>query len=144
MSPPPAPPPAPPPPPPTGDRKSSRRGPPEGPRLLPKPDLRLMLCTVPLTPPGTPTKLARLLVEKKLAACVNIIPTVQSIYHWEGQVQADAEALLIIKTSSRRCRAAAHALKEHHPYEVPEIVILSPEAANEKYWLWVQNALDGA
>ncbi|HTL53320.1 MAG TPA: divalent-cation tolerance protein CutA, partial [Planctomycetota bacterium] len=140
-----APPPPPSPPPPPGpERKSSRRQPPEGPRLLPQPDLRLILCTVPLSPPGTPAKLARMLVEKKLAACVNILPAIQSIYAWEGKVQNDAEALLIIKTTSRRCRSAAHALKEHHPYDIPEILVIGPEAANEPYFLWVQSAVDGA
>ena len=122
----------------------SGRAPKEGPRLLPQPELRLILCTAPLTPPGTPSRIARLLVEKKLAACVNILPSVQSVYVWEGKLQNENEALLIIKTSSRRCRACAQMLREEHPYDVPEIVVIGPEAVNEPYWLWVQGCVDSA
>lgn len=127
----------------TDGKRPRRRKTAEGPRLIPQPDLRLILSTVPATPPALPGQLARLLVEQHFAACVNILPAVQSVYLWQKTLQHDAEVLLIIKTTSRRCRACAQALKEHHPYDVPEIVVIGPEAVNEPYWLWLQSAIDG-
>ncbi|MGH7145305.1 MAG: divalent-cation tolerance protein CutA [Planctomycetota bacterium] len=118
-------------------RAAARPAPREGPRLVPQAELRLILSTVPTTPPDLARRLARKLVEDRLAACVNVLPAVVSVYLWKGAIQEDREALLIVKTTSRRCRACAQALKELHPYDVPEIVVIGPEAVSEPYWRWV-------
>ena len=85
--------------------------------------------------------LARSLVEARLAACVNIIDRVQSVYRWEGQVQNDAEQLLVIKTSSERVEALREALLRQHPYEVPEFVVLPLSETSEAYGAWLFDAV---
>ena len=78
-----------------------------------------------------------MLVESQLAACVNLIPGVESIYRWEGKVQHDAEVLAVMKTTSAGLPALEQRLKEAHPYDTPEIVALKPEAVESRYGAWV-------
>ena len=80
---------------------------------------------------------ARALVGEQLAACVNIIPQVRSIYHWEGAVQDDTEALAIIKTTRERYAALAARLVELHAYSVPEIVALPVADGHAPYLAWL-------
>ncbi len=82
-------------------------------------------------------EIARPLVEKGLAACVNIVPRVRSIYRWKGAVSDEAEALMVIKTSAERQAEAVAALRAAHPYEVPEILVFTPGDGSPPYLDWV-------
>ncbi|HUR81026.1 MAG TPA: divalent-cation tolerance protein CutA [Thermoanaerobaculia bacterium] len=81
--------------------------------------------------------LAQALVEMRVAACVNIVPRVQSVYRWEGAVASDDEQLLIIKTSDERVDALREALLARHPYEVPEFVVMTMDATSDAYGAWI-------
>jgi len=81
--------------------------------------------------------LATALVEQRLAACVNIVDRVRSIYRWEGKVEDDTEQLLIIKTADARVDALREELFRRHPYEVPEFVVLPVESMSEAYRAWL-------
>lgn len=81
--------------------------------------------------------LARELVEQRLAACVNVIPRIESVYRWQGRVETDAEQLLLIKTTIERMDALRAALFARHPYEVPEFVVIEPETMSDAYRAWL-------
>lgn len=81
--------------------------------------------------------LAHALVEARLAACVNIVPRIESVYRWEGKVQTDAEQLLIIKTFDYRLDELREELFRLHPYEVPEFVMMRVGATSEAYGKWL-------
>lgn len=87
---------------------------------------------------ATAERLARGLVENRHAACVNIIPSVRSIYAWQGKVEDQSEALMLIKTSADHFFLIDHWISDNHPYEVPELVAIENEHVNEEYlkWLW--------
>lgn len=80
--------------------------------------------------------LAERLLAKRLAACINVVGNVRSLYRWEGKVVDDAEALMIIKTSSERSAELFQALRDEHPYEVPEIVALPTDTVLPAYLDW--------
>ncbi|MEJ7597540.1 MAG: divalent-cation tolerance protein CutA [Kofleriaceae bacterium] len=80
---------------------------------------------------------ARTLVGEQLAACVNIVPQVRSIYHWEGAVHDDTEALAIIKTTRDRYDALSARLVELHDYSVPEVVALPVADGHAPYLAWL-------
>ncbi|MBS1186722.1 MAG: cation tolerance protein CutA [Burkholderiaceae bacterium] len=85
----------------------------------------------------TAQKIAQALVGRQLAACVNILPGVQSVYRWQGKVEQAQEISLLIKTR-RACYAAVEAVVgELHPYEVPEIIALPINAGLPKYLEWL-------
>ena len=86
-------------------------------------------------------RIARALVERRLAACVNVLPGVRSIYRWQDAVQDDRELLLVVKTSSDRQAALTAALGELHPYEVPEIVALDAAFVAPAYARWLLDAV---
>ncbi|TAK11732.1 MAG: divalent-cation tolerance protein CutA [Acidobacteria bacterium] len=77
--------------------------------------------------------LARTLVERGLASCVNVLPGVTSVYRWEGKIQADPEQQLVIKTTGDRVAALQAAIEELHPYDVPEFIVLPITAVSEDY-----------
>lgn len=81
--------------------------------------------------------LARALVEEKCAACVNLVPGVESIYRWQGAVEEASEVLLIAKTTAGRVPDLVRRLRELHPYEVPECVVLEPRDVEPKYKAWL-------
>jgi periplasmic divalent cation tolerance protein len=81
--------------------------------------------------------LARTLVESKLAACINILPSVQSIYRWQGVIEEAIEVTLVIKTTRTRYAEIEHAIEENHPYEVPEIIGLPVIEGLPKYLAWI-------
>lgn len=91
----------------------------------------------------TSTTLARILIENRLAACVNIIPTVRSLYEWKGQLCDDQESLLIIKTVQPLFEQLQKTVKAHHPYEVAEIIALPVVAGAEDYITWVKASIAG-
>ncbi|XP_020292973.1 protein CutA homolog [Pseudomyrmex gracilis] len=82
-------------------------------------------------------KIARGLVENKLAACVNIIPQLLSIYEWEGKIQEDPELLLMIKTRTEKIDALTKYVKENHPYTVCEVISLPIQNGNSDYLKWI-------
>lgn len=81
--------------------------------------------------------LARALVELRLAACVNIVDRVTSVYRWEGNVTEDGEQLLVIKTADDRVAALREELFRRHPYSVPEFVVLPIAETSESYGAWL-------
>ncbi len=81
--------------------------------------------------------IARVLVEEKLAACVNLVPAVRSIYRWQGAVEDSAETLAIIKTSRDQFDAMAARLSTLHPYDVPEVIALPVTTGLGPYLAWV-------
>lgn len=86
-------------------------------------------------------KIARSLVEKRLAACVNIVPGVQSVYHWKGAVEQASEVLIVIKTS-RPLLSAVHAeIERLHSYELPEMIALQIVDGSERYLEWLAAGL---
>jgi len=84
--------------------------------------------------------LVRTLVDEKLAACGNIVPGLVSIYHWQGQVQRDAEVLIILKTAENNVARLTQRVPELHPYEVPEVVVLPVVDGHHAYLDWVRLA----
>ena len=85
--------------------------------------------------------LAHALVEARLAACVNIVPAIHSVYRWEGRVTADDEQLLVIKTADARVDALRAELFRLHPYEVPEFMVLAVDAISDAYGAWLMGAV---
>jgi periplasmic divalent cation tolerance protein len=86
---------------------------------------------------GTARRIASALVDERLAACVNIVPDVTSVYRWEGALETAPECLLIVKTRRERLEALQRRLEELHPYDVPELVALSVEGGSSAYLKWV-------
>lgn len=101
-------------------------------------ELLLVLSTFP--DPATARQIGTELVEKQLAACVNLLPAVESIFRWDGRVDSGGETLAIFKTTRAAYAGFAAALAAAHPYEVPEIVALRPEAVADSYLAWAQAA----
>lgn len=97
--------------------------------------IRIVLCTFPSV--ETARQIGTALVEKQLAACVNLIPGVESIYRWQGRVESAAETLAVFKTSDASYQEFARELATLHPYEVPEIIGIDPAAVAESYAGWV-------
>lgn len=86
-------------------------------------------------------KIARALVERRLAACVNILPQVRSIYRWQGKVEDAAELLLIVKTTAAQFSAVREAISELHSYDVPECICLSISDGSPDYLRWLTESV---
>ncbi|MCH9032377.1 MAG: divalent-cation tolerance protein CutA [candidate division Zixibacteria bacterium] len=95
-----------------------------------------VLITAPVNESG---KIARILVEERLAACVNIVPEIRSIYRWQGKIEEESESLLIVKTTAERMDELKSRVLEIHPYNVPEIIALPVADGLEKYLNWVRD-----
>lgn len=98
---------------------------------------QVVLCTCPDQAVGE--TLARGLVEGGLAACVNVVGGLRSIYRWKGQVEVGDEVLLLIKCVSARFGEIETFIKTHHPYELPEVVAVPLVAGSEAYLSWLAN-----
>ncbi len=101
------------------------------------PDLILILTTMP--DDDRADALARTLVDERLAACVNVHRPMMSTYRWNGAVEREAERQIVIKTTRDRRAATEARLRELHPYELPEFVVLEA-TASEAYAAWVREA----
>lgn len=99
------------------------------------PEYILVLTTLPVD--ADAEALARTLVNERLAACVNLLAPMQSIYRWNGDVQQDAERQVLIKTSRDRMAALWARLRDLHPYETPEFVVLSISDGSDAYLRWI-------
>jgi periplasmic divalent cation tolerance protein len=86
-------------------------------------------------------RLANLLVERELAACVQVLPPMQSIFRWEGKIEHAREVLLLIKTTGRVYNELEEAIRQNHPYQTPEIIALKVTAGSEKYLDWMANSV---
>jgi len=98
-------------------------------------DARILLTTAPDR--ETAERIARALVERKLAACVNVLPGVRSVYRWKGAVEEADEVLLLAKTTADRIEELVRALSGLHPYEVPECVVLEAGRVEASYLAWL-------
>jgi periplasmic divalent cation tolerance protein len=87
--------------------------------------------------------LAKSLVEQRVAACVNVLPEVRSIYRWKDAIEDEREQLLVIKTTEERVDALRDALFAQHPYEVPEFVVLDA-GVHGPYGAWLAESLSGS
>ena len=101
--------------------------------------IRLVLTTT--ANPEEAARLGRALVEERLAACATLIPAVQSIYRWQGEVESATETLLLLKTGPEQLAALEARLLELHSYETPEFLVLGVEAASQPYLEWLQESL---
>jgi len=86
-------------------------------------------------------KIAQQLVERELAACVNVVPGVESTYRWQGKIESSREWLLLIKTSADRLISVREAIQEMHSYELPECVSLSIDDGSPEYLSWLADSL---
>ena len=91
---------------------------------------------------ATAGTIATKLVENGLAACVNILPGVKSVYRWQGKIEQDNEVLLIIKTRKDVISRLETLIREHHPYELPEIVAVPIDTGLNEYLNWIEQSLD--
>ena len=87
--------------------------------------------------PPDAERIARALVEERVAACVNIVPGITSIYRWKGTVEQEPELLLVIKTMADRVEAVRARLVELHPYELPEVVVIPIGGGHKAYLEWI-------
>ena len=101
-------------------------------------DYVIVLTTIPAD--ADAGAFARTLVDERLAACVNLYPIMESIYRWEGRVERESERQVVIKTARERVVALWDRVREMHPYEVPEFVVLPIVDGNDAYLRWMGDA----
>ncbi|MES1911212.1 MAG: hypothetical protein MHM6MM_003685 [Cercozoa sp. M6MM] len=85
-------------------------------------------------------RLAKGLVEDQLVACVNIVPTIQSVYRWQGEIHTDNESLLVLKTTEARVDEVKSFVSRHHPYDVPEVIFSHITAGTDAYLSFVRKS----
>jgi periplasmic divalent cation tolerance protein len=102
-------------------------------------DKRIVLCSAGSEDEAR--KIARHLVEHRLAACVNIVPRMESIYRWQGKLESSGEWLLLIKTTVERFPAVRDAIRDLHSYELPECIAISIEDGSSGYLEWIAQSV---
>ena len=102
-------------------------------------DAIIILCTCP--DEETAVRLAKGLLESRMAACVNVLPGIRSIYRWQGALCEESEALMVIKSLASCFEELESWLLEHHPYEVPEIMALPPSRVAADYLAWIESSV---
>jgi periplasmic divalent cation tolerance protein len=103
-------------------------------------DFLLVLCTCPTS--SAATVIATALLEERIAACVNRLPGIKSMYRWEGRVERDDEVLLLIKTTSQMFPRVEETIAKLHPYELPEIIGVPLSAGSLAYLNWIKSATE--
>jgi len=98
-------------------------------------EARVVFCTAPTG--DIAAQIARELVQRRLAACVNVIPGISSVYRWKGSITTDTEQLLVIKTSGSLMDSLQQAIQELHPYELPEIIAVPIVGGLPAYLSWI-------
>ncbi|WP_324715751.1 divalent-cation tolerance protein CutA [Carboxydochorda subterranea] len=86
-------------------------------------------------------RIARSLVERRLAACASVVPAVHSVYWWEGRLEEAGEALVLVKTVAEALEPLERAVREMHSYSVPAISAIPIERLHEPYWRWMQEEI---
>ena len=104
-------------------------------------EVRLVICTFPSA--EVARQIGTALVEKQLAACVNLVPAIESIYRWQGEIETATETLALFKTTAALYPQFEFALAALHPYDVPEIIAIRPEQVAESYAKWVMGQKGG-
>ena len=100
---------------------------------------QIIFCTCPNR--ETAEKIAQSLVESNLAACVNILPSITSVYRWQGSIEMEPELLLLIKTRADCYATVEERIKSLHPYELPEIIAVSLDRGLPDYLKWIDTCL---
>jgi periplasmic divalent cation tolerance protein len=100
---------------------------------------QLVLCTCPDA--NTARRIAEHLIDARLAACVNILPGILSVYHWQGKRESTQEQLLLIKTTAAAYAQLEQAIVEQHPYELPEVITVSIENGLTHYLAWIDDSV---
>jgi periplasmic divalent cation tolerance protein len=106
-----------------------------------RPPSDAVVCLI-TTPQADARSLASTVIDKKLAACVNIVPLVQSLYWWEGKVEQDEEALLVVKTVRSMIPRLDELLQSIHPYENFELISLDVATGSQPYLEWIVSSVD--
>jgi periplasmic divalent cation tolerance protein len=106
------------------------------------PQVVLVLTTIAAEADGP--ALGRALVDERLAACVNILPAITSVYRWKGQVEQDREQQVIIKTTRDRLAALEARVRALHSYELPEFLVIAAGGGAEAYLAWVEESVKSA
>jgi len=102
-------------------------------------DSLVVLCTLPDREQAT--RLARALVEERLAACASLVPGLTSVYRWQGAIQQDEEVLLLVKTTQAVYTRLEQRIRALHPYELPEIIAVPIQTGQADYLKWIQESL---
>jgi len=102
---------------------------------------RIVVVLVTCPTPAVGRRLARELVRLRLAACVNVLPGVESVFRWRGKVDRSREALLVIKTTRARFAALRRKVLSLHPYDLPEVIALPVAAGHPPYLRWVASSV---
>ena len=100
--------------------------------------MKLIIVT---TPEAEAVELLKALLEQNLVGCGNIVPSVRSMYWWDGAIQSDDESVLLMETTDEQLPAAMAAIEQLHSYDVPKILALTPAEVNESYLGWLVNAV---
>ncbi len=100
---------------------------------------QLVMVTAPLLPVAR--KLAEKILTARLAACINVVPGLESHFWWKGKRNSCREVLLLIKTTSDRLKPLRRLVKNHHPYDTPEFIALPIESGSKKYLKWLESSV---
>lgn len=103
---------------------------------------RIVFCTVPSK--KSAGKITQAVLERRLAACVNRLPSVSSSYWWKGKIERSQELLLIMKTQSTKMKKLIQCIKSNHPYEVAEIISVEIKEGSEDYLAWIKQSVKTA
>lgn len=102
-------------------------------------EFRVILVTAPDVEVGR--QVARAVLDARLVACVNIVPKIESLYWWKGEIQSESEVLLVMKTKTGKINHLEAAVKAAHPYEIPEFVVLPIAAGSPDYLKWITDSV---
>ena len=103
-------------------------------------DYQLVLCTCP--DEAAAINIAENIVAQRLAACVNVLPSIYSVYHWQDNVESAKESMIFIKTSQENYSALEKVITSLHPYEVPEIIALNIDNGLPEYLKWIESSIN--